>query len=557
MHAKKLNHPNTVQMTDYGTTPDGLTYIAMELLNGVTLEKEIKETGGLTPERVTKITLQILKSLAEAHAHGLVHRDLKPANIMLVEIFGEKDFVKVLDFGIARAFEDSGEEFKTRTGTVIGTPQYMAPEQLKGADVGPPVDIYAMGLIMSEMLTGVKVFDDENTNMIIVAQLSPGEAPLTEEILSGPLGRVIFDATAKELDRRYATVQEFIEGLENPGVALDKGQIEHHLTSTRSILPGERDVLRTDKGLVIGSDIIGQGRTAGMPPLTEARSKLPLILFMVLLLLGGAGAALFIVTQGGGEGGGTQANGELNVHVTPPPDTSVIVQATATAIREAGILAASVSRTANMFSVSTETTTGQIRLVLISQPSGAEILRGEEVLGTTPFNAEIPVGEVAETLTIRARNHVDAIIVVNLTENAVPETVVLDERPRERSADRTTARRDRERERTARTEEEESDVFVPETEAPVGRSISDIARDSNTAERRTGGITALGEDSSSRERETPPPDNGGLVPLPTAFEGRPDREEEAPRRPIPSLGDALQRSDPEEEELEPDGIPTL
>jgi eukaryotic-like serine/threonine-protein kinase len=148
----ELTHPNTVRIFDYGVTEDGLSYYAMELLAGDTLRRVVEREGSLPPARVVHIGLQVARSLAEAHAHGIVHRDVKPENIMLCALGGEADVVKVIDFGIAhlRATDDD----LTATGIAIGTPAYMPPEVRAGGSADESADVYALGGVLFFLLRG-------------------------------------------------------------------------------------------------------------------------------------------------------------------------------------------------------------------------------------------------------------------------------------------------------------------------------------------------------------------------------------------------------------------
>ncbi|MGE0785572.1 MAG: protein kinase [Sandaracinaceae bacterium] len=150
----KLNHPNTIQFYDFGELEDGRLFIVMEFIEGHSLTDEIAK-GPMLPSRVDRIVAQIAGSLEEAHQEEIVHRDLKPDNILLTTRGGEPDFVKVCDFGIAKAVkEDKSSPGITMEGTIIGTPQYMSPEQLTGGAIDGRSDVYSLGLITFEMLTG-------------------------------------------------------------------------------------------------------------------------------------------------------------------------------------------------------------------------------------------------------------------------------------------------------------------------------------------------------------------------------------------------------------------
>jgi len=155
--ASKIGHANIVDVTDSGTTPDGAFYFVMEFLDGTDLEETIDRDGALPVERALLIAAQITRALEAAHAADVIHRDLKPANIMLVNRKGEEDFVKVLDFGISKDLDlTSGDQHAalTRPDVAIGTPVYMAPEQAAGRPANAATDIYAVGGLLYEMLTG-------------------------------------------------------------------------------------------------------------------------------------------------------------------------------------------------------------------------------------------------------------------------------------------------------------------------------------------------------------------------------------------------------------------
>lgn len=159
-----LEHPNTVRVYDFGSTEDGTLYIAMEFLNGVPLQNIIEKNGPLDATRVAHILKQVAGSLDEAHNKGIVHRDLKPDNVLLIERAGEPDVVKLVDFGIAARTEsaDAKKEQKlTQQGMVLGTPPYMSPEQFTGKSVDGRSDIYSLGVMTYEMLTGQLPFQAE------------------------------------------------------------------------------------------------------------------------------------------------------------------------------------------------------------------------------------------------------------------------------------------------------------------------------------------------------------------------------------------------------------
>jgi len=218
MAIRNLTHPNTVRVYDFHDDPDGLLYYTMEALEGHTLKAEVDERGPMSPRRLRRILRQVLKSLSEAHSYGIVHRDLKPANIMLVDMHGEDDFVKVLDFGIAKMLDDRGEDGEqieqlTSDGILVGTLRYMAPEQIAGEKLGAHTDLYALGLIALEMLTGQSVFAGTGRWEVLQQQISDEPVEIPEPAWNSGLGPVIARCLRKNRDRRFGEAKSALEML--------------------------------------------------------------------------------------------------------------------------------------------------------------------------------------------------------------------------------------------------------------------------------------------------------------------------------------------------------
>jgi eukaryotic-like serine/threonine-protein kinase len=217
--ASRLAHPNIITVTDFGRTAEGSLFLAMEYLAGTSLSQAIAE-GPLTLERALAIERQILRALDHAHGAGVVHRDLKPENIMLVERDGQRDVVKILDFGIAKVTEpQSGGQALTQAGVIFGTPEYLSPEQALGEPVDARTDIYAAGVILFEMLAGRRPFESEDKVKIISMHLAHA-APRVRDV--NPAVRVplafellVQQAMEKSRDNRFASAAAFLQALDD------------------------------------------------------------------------------------------------------------------------------------------------------------------------------------------------------------------------------------------------------------------------------------------------------------------------------------------------------
>ncbi len=211
----ELSHPNTVRIFDYGRTPDGVFYYAMELLEGANLAEIVERCGAQPPARALHVVASVAGALGEAHRMGLIHRDVKPANIILCEQGGIPDFVKVLDFGLVKEIHDpEGDVALTAVGAITGTPQYMAPEAIRAPDsVDARSDIYALGAVGYYLVTGSHVFRGSNVLEVCGHHMHTEPVPP-----SGRLGRalprgideLLLACLAKSPDDRPQSTDELI-----------------------------------------------------------------------------------------------------------------------------------------------------------------------------------------------------------------------------------------------------------------------------------------------------------------------------------------------------------
>ncbi len=217
--AARIKHENVLDVTDYGATDDGSFYIAMELLVGTDLADALQKEGSIEVTRAINIAVQVTRALGAAHSKGIVHRDLKPENIFLIRAEDDREVVKIVDFGIAQMKDMTGQGGKklTQTGMIFGTPEYMSPEQAKGAAIDHRVDIYAIGVILYEMAAGRTPFVGDNFMGILTQHLyEPAPAILSlnpNAHVSPEYESVIAKALAKDPDQRYSSMQELCDDL--------------------------------------------------------------------------------------------------------------------------------------------------------------------------------------------------------------------------------------------------------------------------------------------------------------------------------------------------------
>ncbi len=234
-NASRLNHPNICAIYDFGETPDGLIYLAMEFIEGDALTALIERAGALPPARAASILHQSADALAVAHDYGIVHRDLKPDNIMISKGRDGADIAKVVDFGIAKASSSEAQKV-TKTGLVVGTPEYMSPEQLAGDTLDGRSDIYSLALVGFNMLTGTLPFPSNSAQEAMIMRLTDRPRRLDEmkPDVAWPeeLQAVMDRALARDFEERYKSAAEFgrdfartIASMPSTSTAEDKTQV--------------------------------------------------------------------------------------------------------------------------------------------------------------------------------------------------------------------------------------------------------------------------------------------------------------------------------------------
>lgn len=273
--ASKLQHPNTVTVFDYGRTADGIYFIAMELVEGRSLLNLIRQEAPLPPARVVHIAMQIARSLREAHRLDVIHRDLKPGNVLLTRHGDEEDFVKVLDFGLVKHIETESDQELTKTGLFMGSPKYMSPEQIRGERVDARADIYALGIVMYEMLTGHVPFERDNTVKVLMAHLHEPVPPLPAPDCPEALAQLVLRCLEKRPEHRPATLDEVIFLLKQAsGMPLTSGNFALSQEVRLSSTPSPMQTGTPTHGFGYGSGL-GSGPRSVPPEILSASAAPP------------------------------------------------------------------------------------------------------------------------------------------------------------------------------------------------------------------------------------------------------------------------------------------
>ncbi|MBI2407307.1 MAG: protein kinase [Gemmatimonadetes bacterium] len=324
-NASRLNHPNICAIYDFGETPDGLIYLAMEFIEGQSLTSLVEQHGALPPARAASIIHQSADALQVAHDAGIVHRDLKPDNIMIAKNRDGTDLAKVVDFGIAKAHSSDAQKV-TKTGMVVGTPEYMSPEQLSGDKLDGRSDIYSLALVAFNCLTGKLPFPAETAQEAMIARLI--EAPKTLAEMKPDVAwpdevqQVMNKALERDAGLRYQSAAQFgrelwaaCEGMPSTQAAEAGTQVLSAPASTAANVPKTRVATPGEGGKTQAAPA---AKPAAAPPAAAVavkKSNTAMIAAAVIgiAVLGGGG--YFIIS--GSKGSPTPAAGDSSVEQAP------------------------------------------------------------------------------------------------------------------------------------------------------------------------------------------------------------------------------------------------
>lgn len=350
-----LKHPNTVTLYDFGQTAEGYLYIAMELLEGRLLGKMLKEEGALPIDMSVRIAVQIARSLAEAHRKGIVHRDLKPDNIVLAQLEGQ-EVVKVLDFGIAKVIRGDKrlDVLETQAGTVFGTPRYMSPEQAQSTPLDARSDLYSLGVILYQMLTGHAPFEDSDAVVVMARHIKtkPRRPSDVRPDLKLPakLEKLVLRLMEKDRNKRPQSAEELIDTLTGLSASTE------------------------DDFSVLSEGGAGRGRERRTVPIIAAAA--------VAVVLAAGGVIAFALTNREDEQALTPATLSDATEIDEPSERSPNDEQTM------------------VFDASADETI-QVEVILDSEPSGAIVLRDGREVGETPLTlTETNGAEVSFNLSL-------------------------------------------------------------------------------------------------------------------------------------------------------------
>ncbi len=371
----RLNHPNTIRIFDFGQAEDATLYFAMEFLEGSSLEEALRRDKTFSARRTMHVLKQIAASLVEAHEKGIVHRDLKPDNVYLTKVGDDPDFVKVLDFGVAKLREaDKRQGTVTQAGTIFGTPRYMAPEQCRSMGVDHRADIYALGVIAYEMLVGNAPFDAENPLAILIQHVQEPPKPLAEvrpDIeVPEEVEALVLKCLEKSPEQRFQHSSDLVAAINEVEAKL-LGRFERVVYVQG---PRPTPALRFP---------IDSATVAGVPAAATRRGK-------------GAWAAAVALVLFSGLGIGLWASGILGPDADAPAPASLPAPASPAAPAAAPVPSASRSSTVSMR--------------FTSDPDGAEVVQRGRTLGNTPLTVDVPYGAAVETFTFRKGGYRDTTV---------------------------------------------------------------------------------------------------------------------------------------------------
>ena len=411
----RLKHPNTIQIFDYGQTPQGNPYIAMELLEGSTLHDVLRKERPLPIRRALRIMAQVAASLGEAHGKGIVHRDLKPENIFLINVSGNADFVKVLDFGVAKMRDKDEKGTLTQAGSIFGTPRYMSPEQCSAQPVDHRSDLYALGVILFEMVTGLPPFQSEQPLTLLLSHVNePPPQPSSIELLAkdGTTIKQLIPAEVEELVLRLLEKEPEDRVQTAEDLSRLCQQLAESLPAAFDARVGESEAEGLGVRLPSMHTMNMTARTMRMTPEQAAAALNPApalapppkknnnaLIGIVVGLVVATGTAVAVVSS---EKKPVAEVPAQVIHVDAPPGTVIPPPAEPPKADE-------------------------VTATITSQPPGATVLRGSEKLGVTNLTLTRKKGAPAEVVQLTLPGHKTVDLTLNFDQNFMQHVQLIEE----------------------------------------------------------------------------------------------------------------------------------
>jgi len=479
----KIGNEHIVEIHDFGVSPEGDHYYIMEYLEGSNLASTLSQAAVLDIRRALHIGAQIASALAAAHAAGVIHRDLKPDNVMLTSRLGDQDFVKLLDFGLAKMFAaGNASAVKTAAGVLLGTPQYMSPEACESRpNLDHRTDIYALGVLLFQMMTGVLPFDGETMGEVLVKQVTQLPPPPRQYNPNIPpsVEQILLRCLMKQPDARFPTMNALRDALLDPEGYLHRSP---PVAPARSLAPGEIKVdaktvmayaaqqqatrigLAGELPLVSPPSLSGNAQQATMisdgslipprktvgpdlsiPPAqlktNTMRIATPLgyssrptrrvwpIVLVVALLLGLGGGGFAVAWFGRSSSQPVAAAGDAAPAPAAKPDAAPVQHVVAVPIDAAPRPDATVTATVPPDAAVHVATVPMATVDIDTVPTGAEIIGPDNaVLGKTPAKLSLPVAATPLTVTLKLAGYHPKSKQIIVTGNLVLE-VPLDRMP--------------------------------------------------------------------------------------------------------------------------------